>query len=125
MKKILMIFGLIILVLIGGFLFVSTKEKKIHEAIVFENVDLGQIDNGQYIGSYASLLIAVEVEVTVKDHMITDIIITKHNNGKGTPAEIIVEDIINAQSTQVDSISGATYSSDIIKKAVENALIQN
>jgi uncharacterized protein with FMN-binding domain len=48
--------------------------------------------------------------------------IVRHDNGKGSPAEIIVDRIIEAQSLKVDLISKATYSSKAILKAVENAL---
>ncbi len=37
-------------------------------------------------------------------------------------AEIITDKVIDTQSLQVDAISGATYSSKTILKAIENAL---
>lgn len=58
----------------------------------------------------------------LEDGKITAVDIVRHDNGKGSPAEIIVDRIIDAQSLKVDLISKATYSSKAILKAVENAL---
>ena len=60
--------------------------------------------------------------VRVQDHIIKDIEITKHRHDKGAAAEKITEDVIRKQSLQVDVVTGATASSKIILKAIENAL---
>lgn len=66
------------------------------------------------------------VEVVIKDSRIQSVIVVDHNERNkrywGLPVEQIPADIIETQSTDVDSISGATMTSDGIKKAVENAL---
>jgi uncharacterized protein with FMN-binding domain len=49
----------------------------------------------------------------------------KHVNGQGKPAEVITEKVIETQSLQVDVVSGATYSSKVILKAIENALAKD
>jgi uncharacterized protein with FMN-binding domain len=64
----------------------------------------------------------VIVDVTVQEAKITAIQLVKHRHGKGEAAERIVDDIITRQSLQVETISGATYSSLAILKAVEKAL---
>ena len=48
--------------------------------------------------------------------------ILEHKNGRGSPAEVVTDRIIEKQKIDVDAISGATNSSIVIKKAVENAL---
>lgn len=60
--------------------------------------------------------------MTVANHAITDIKITRHKCGKGKPAESIVDDVIAKQTTKVDAVSGATGSSIVILKAIENAV---
>ncbi|MGD9567751.1 MAG: FMN-binding protein [Sedimentibacter sp.] len=65
---------------------------------------------------------SVEVNVYIRNHEIKDINIIKHTNGQGGSAEKITELILQSQSLKVDAISGATYSSKVIIKAVENAL---
>ena len=66
---------------------------------------------------------AAKVSVTVKDNKITDITLLNHKNERGKPAEVIPEKVLKAQSLQVDTISGATNSSKVILKAIENALM--
>lgn len=92
------------------------------ENIVIADVDLTQVQDGTYTGMTDSGIVKVEVEVTVSDHTITDIQIIEHVHGKGEPAEAIVDDMIEQQKITVDSVTGATYSSIVIKDAVQKAL---
>ncbi|MDF2840668.1 MAG: hypothetical protein K0Q99_1440 [Clostridia bacterium] len=85
-------------------------------------VDMLTLKNGTYAGSYRVFPIAVEVEVTVNNHRITNIELVKHSNGQGSKAEGITNMVIEAQGLGVDMVSGATYSSKVILKAIENAL---
>lgn len=62
------------------------------------------------------------MKVKVQNGTVTDIEILEHKNGRGGPAEIITDRIIEEQRIDVDAVSGATNSSIVIKKAVENAL---
>ncbi|MDF2906795.1 MAG: uncharacterized protein K0R34_2116 [Herbinix sp.] len=88
----------------------------------FSGLDLSQVEDGTYIGSEDANIIKATVEVTVKDHVITEIKILSHDSGQGKPAEVIVDDIVANNSLEVDAISGATHSSQVIKVAVYNAL---
>jgi uncharacterized protein with FMN-binding domain len=86
------------------------------------DIDLAAIPDGTYAGQYTCFPVAVEVEVTVADHAITDIVLVKHQNGQGGAAEVLPERVVAAQSLRVDTVSGATYSSKVILKAIEDAL---
>jgi uncharacterized protein with FMN-binding domain len=46
----------------------------------------------------------------------------EHRNGQGEAAEVIPQMVVDAQSLQVDAISGATFSSKVILLAIEDAL---
>jgi uncharacterized protein with FMN-binding domain len=83
---------------------------------------LSGIEDGVYSGKYSVLPISVTVQVSVSDHKIIAIEIVEHSNGQGSKAESITKDIILAQSIDVDVISGATYSSQVIKLAISEAL---
>ena len=48
--------------------------------------------------------------------------IIEHENGLGSKAEKIVDDVISRQSLKVDAVSGAAASSKCITKDIENAL---
>ena len=66
--------------------------------------------------------IYAKVEVTVQNGEITDIIILEHRHEHGKAAETVINEIVDEQRIDVDAVSGATNSSIVIKKAVENAL---
>ena len=90
--------------------------------LTISNVDLSKIRDGVYEGSYNAFPVAATVKVTVSNHAITGIDLVKHSNGQGGDAEIIPSKVVEAQSLEVDFVSGATYSSKVILKAIEDAL---
>jgi uncharacterized protein with FMN-binding domain len=127
MKKVLIAVLVIAgIVLIAGIsLFVTAgKNAAKYTNFNFSGLDLSNVADGTYTGSEDGGLVKATVEVTVKDHLITQVKILAHDNGKGKPAEAIVDDIVKSSSLEVDTVSGATLSSDVIKMAVYNALNQ-
>jgi len=58
----------------------------------------------------------------LQDGAIVAINLLRHDNGRGASAEQVINDMVDKQTTDVDAISGATNSSNVIRKAVENAL---
>ena len=65
------------------------------------------------------------MEVTVEDQQITEIRIldaSKETASFFSRAKAVMDDILRLQTWEVDAVSGATYSSNGIKAAVENAL---
>ena len=121
-KKVVLIAVCIIVLVIGFYGKQLLNYKKTIKEIKIENVDLSTISDGKYTGSCDASYIAAEVSVTVKDHKIIDISLLKHKNERGKPAEVIPGKVVEAQSLKVDTISGATNSSKVILKAIENAL---
>ena len=97
-------------------------EKAKNELILIEDPDLSKVDDGIYKGKYDTMLVKAEVEVSVVNHKIVSILIIKHENGKGKPAETIVDTIIKDNSTDVELVAGATMSSLVIRAAVIDAL---
>lgn len=87
--------------------------------------NLSHIADGTYVGDCDNGLVKVQVEVDVQNNIISAIRITKHQNGLGSSAEVIISEIVNNQSVEIDAVSGATASSETILKAVENALSEN
>ena len=68
--------------------------------------------------------VSATVEVIIEGGRIEDIRLLDHGNGMGQPAEAIIEDVVEDQSLDVDSVSGVTYSSRVILKAIEATLIE-
>jgi len=124
----MIIIGMIILLfilLIGGlFLSVEMKQEKQLKQLEYTDIDMSTVKDGSYTGIAETAMVKVTVEVTVKEHKISNIQITRHENGKGKPAEVIVEDMMKQNRCDVDAVSGATTSSIVIKSAVHNALLQ-
>ena len=85
-------------------------------------VDLSTVADGVYRGEYAVAPISVKLDVQVSGGRIVKIDLLEHRNGKGKPAEAVLPAIVEEQRIDVDSVSGATYSSMALKKAVERAL---
>ena len=106
----------------GRYLISVQKYKKIIRESKISSVDLSKVSDGKYTGSCDAVYVGAKVSVTVKDHKIEDIILLNHKNERGKPAEVIIQKVIDAQSLQVDSVSGATNSSKVILKSIENAL---
>jgi len=92
--------------------------------ITFQNIGITDIANGTYIGECNVNFIYAKVEVTVHDGKITNIEILEHRNDQGQAAETVIDRIVTEQKIEVDAVSGATNSSTILKKAVENAFTQ-
>ena len=125
-KKIFMLTTLLLFLVVLIFTAVYLKSvadyKKAVKETTFSDIDIGNIPDGTYIGEYDVNFIYARVEVTVRDGAITNIDILEHKNERGKAAEIVTDRIIAEQKTDVDAVSGATNSSTVIKKAVENAL---
>ena len=85
-------------------------------------VDVSQVADGVYEGEYEATLVKVKVQVTVANGEITDINLLKHDNGKGKPAEAMLDEMKKNSTAEVDAVSGATVSSEVIKAAVRDAL---
>lgn len=120
-KKVFLVLGLFAMLMLGGIIAMHRMVEEVRRLPV-AMPDLSHMPDGNYAGEYAKGPVRVEVEVTVRQHKITDIVIVRHDNGLGGAAETITDDVIRKQSLEVDAVSGATVSSKCILKAIENAL---
>ena len=94
------------------------------DALTFDEIDLTKVEDGVYEGRCDTGVVRARVQVTVRDHRLESIELLEHENGRGTPAEAILAQMVQDQTTAVDAVSGATCSSKVIRKAVENALAE-
>ena len=125
-KKIISVIILLLLLigLICGAVYlkkVADYKRAVGETTIGE-IDIADVSDGIYIGEYDVNFIYAKVEVTVEDGEIVSINILEHRHERGKAAETVIEKIIEEQKINVDAVSGATNSSTVIKKAVENAL---
>lgn len=85
----------------------------------------GFYKDGTYDGEGSGFGGAIQVQVTLEDQAITDIQVVSAPGEDGTylsMAKGVIDTIIAQQSTAVDTVSGATFSSTGILNAVEDAL---
>lgn len=83
--------------------------------------------NGKYSAAGLNFNGTVDVTVTVKKNRIAKIDLTDDGSTYEqyrTPFDILPDSIIARQSTDVDGVTGATYTSDAIKMGVDAALAQ-
>jgi len=123
--KVWIIIGSIVFIIavVAVVLFPSVEESLNHLASEkIQDINLSEISDGIYEGSCNVFPVSVKVEVAVKNHTITNINLVEHKNGKGYAAEVLPGKVVEAQSLEVDTVSGATYSSKAILKAIKNAL---
>ena len=127
LKKIGLVVLVIIIIIGVGFTIFMKKTDENFKALLatsIQDVDLTALSDGFYTGAYSVFPIDVVVTVEVKTQKIVNITLDKHVNGQGKPAEVIIDSVISQQSLDVDTISGATYSSKVILKAIEKALVK-
>ena len=121
-KKVLLITFIVVLFLfIVGKIIIGNMVRNVQNISV-SMPDISSVQDGNYIGEYSITPVHVKVEVSVSNHRIANITILQHDNGLGSTAESIVNDVVQEQSLDIDAVSGATVSSKCILKAVENAI---
>lgn len=89
-----------------------------------QEVDMSRVHDGEYIGIYQNKLLLAVVRVEVFDHQIMEIEVLQHKESYMPQARQTAEQVVEQQSLQVDTIAGATFTCDTVRKAVENALLQ-
>ncbi|ETT63814.1 hypothetical protein C173_21982 [Paenibacillus sp. FSL R7-277] len=110
----------------GAALLYTEKERREARNVEIDQVNFNKLHAGEYTGEYAGGMYkwrANMVLVTVTAHKVTAIQLLEHaENQPAASADELFGRVIQAQSLQVDSISGATLTSKAYLKAIENAL---
>ena len=114
----------VLLIVLAGFLGFQKLNRDLEhlKEYSFETQHPSQWKNGIYIGDANQFPIKVKVEVFIQNQRITKLTLLEHQTGEGLSAEGILDHVLGAQSLDVDVITGATYSSILILKAIEDAL---
>lgn len=100
---------------------VYVYKKQVSETTV-NPVALSEIEDGVYHGLCDLKFVIAEVDVFIQNHRIEKIDLVRHENGRGERAEVLIDRVVEAQSLNLDTITGATASSKAILKSIENAL---
>lgn len=88
--------------------------------------DAATYKDGTYYGTGTGFAGTIKVQVDISGGKIANIQITEHSDGNSymNAASTLLQTMIVNQSTNVDTVSGATYSSVGLIQAVRNALSQ-
>jgi uncharacterized protein with FMN-binding domain len=133
-KNILVIMIVVPFTLVMGGCLSSAQTKAYLEGIPVTTPGLSDKADGVYKGTYAIVIPpggiafyqSMSVEVAVKDGRIAAVAITDPQElNKDEVYDVLVagpNGIISRQTLDVDAVSGASYSSKILLKAVENTL---
>ena len=126
MKNVIKIVGILILtlavIILSFILAISSHMKKQVNSFDKTRIEISQVQDGVYEGKSETDLVKVEVRATVLNGEISNIEILKHECGLGKPAEEMIPEMIQKNDVEVDAISSATFSSEVIKDAIRNAL---
>jgi len=107
-----------------------SKLKKEHEEarnVPLKALDFSKLKDGKYHGAYEGGMYkwrANECDVTVANGKVTGIQLagSKDPSGERAQHRVLYDRVVQAQSLQVDTISGSTLTSKAYLKAVEDAL---
>lgn len=114
----------LLFVLVAVMMMVMGGQMRELEALDYAGADISQLADGTYRGRAEALLVKAEAEVEVAAGRIARVRLIRHDHGLGSAAEAIVERFAEESRVDVDTVSGATASSIVIKAAVLDALTQ-
>ncbi len=112
----------------GIFWILSSKERQEAASLPLNAVNFARLTDGAYHGAYAGGMFGWRVnecDVTVAKGKVTAIQLANGNDkGAGTfDYKMLYDEVIQAQSLQVDTVSGATLTTKAYLQCVENALL--
>jgi uncharacterized protein with FMN-binding domain len=91
------------------------------EQINISGIDLSEVSDGTYIGSFNEGRFSNSIEVTVANHKIVNLtLLDDVLFPKPGVSDELFHSIITSQNTTVDAISGATLTSKAYIKSIEN-----
>ena len=106
----------------AGILLTGCKQIEAIQRLEIQNIVFQNVGDGTYEGYQDNKIVTAKVRVSVKDGRVADIQLLQHAHGPQHGAEAIVARVLEEQSLRVDAVSGATYSSKVVLKAIELAL---
>jgi uncharacterized protein with FMN-binding domain len=120
MRIVLIVVVVILVLLLAGFFAVTRGMKDIRNLSI-ENPDISSLQDGEYEGSFHKTRWNYRVKVTLEEGEIRDIqFIDKPDDGSFS--DKAVDAVLEAQSLDIDTVTGASINTRAFRKAVENAL---
>ena len=116
--------ALICLVLAGGLSCGTFSDIKDVQSAQVGEVDLGAVDDGTYAGEFAYAGFTYVVHTTVREHRIVGVVAFKNRESNHAKmAEVVLPRVVEHQTPNVDTVSGASTTAKALLLAVENSLV--
>lgn len=122
MKKVIQIILLVVAITGLAFMMRFAKYQYDIQHIEVNPLAFTELKDGSYHGTFDLFLVKTEITAEMEDGKLIEFTLDEHENGRGEPAEAIIQRVLEEQTMEVDMVSGATASSKAILKALENAL---
>lgn len=119
------ILGVLIVVGLAA-LGITEPERRQGRELPIAKVEFAKVADGTYVGSYEGGMYKMRqnaVDVTVEGGRVTTISVKSAKFPAPQVTDPLFERVVQAQSLQVDTISGATITSKAFLKSVEDALL--
>ena len=120
MRVVLIILGIIAVILIAGYIAATRGMKEIRNLSIVDP-DVSKIEDGVYEGSYRKTRWNYGVKVTIEGGRIADIEVTNKSDSSDICSDA-AQKMVEAQTVEIDTVSGASINTRAFQKAVENAL---
>ncbi|MBU3114656.1 FMN-binding protein [Clostridium lacusfryxellense] len=115
----------LLVLIIGGTIFYMTRGLDSGENMIINSINPAQLKDGVYRGNYNGGRWSNEVNITLKNKRIIQITIAKSVVfEKPEVSRELINKVIEKQDTDIDIISGATFTSKAYLKSIENALLK-
>ena len=120
--KILAVIAVLFL-MAGGWL-LARRRANITEAakLPFYNVDLSEVEDGEYYGKTYTTFLHLQLKVFVQNHTITNIEVIEAEGIDSETAKPILKEMINQNKVVVPAIKGAELGSLVYISCVDGAL---
>lgn len=121
--KIILGIGGVIAIGVSIMVFILMNGMNTAQALELNQINLAQVEDGNYVGTYETARWTNTVEVVIENHEIKEITIVKDVmfSLEGL-SERLFNRVIEKQSIDVDIETGSTITSKAYLKAIENAL---
>ena len=123
-KVLLIIFSIIVILVVAGIIALKSIETRLGRLVDMEmpKIDLSEVPDGSHMGEYSSFPVMAKVNVIVKNNQIISVELLSYRHGQNMKLDELPDRIVQAQSLDVDAVSGATLTSKTVLLAVERAL---
>ena len=112
--------------LAASYWWTNAQAQKTIRALTIEDQDLSSLHDGTNTGEYTYRGFTYSVKVTTLNYLIKDVEIVSNRTSKHAKmAEGVVQNVLNKGNVDVDVVAGATITSKVLLKAIEQAIFCN